>query len=98
MSSPYPTPPPCSAGKGESPTPASAPGSLLTAAPSGDARELLGAEELMTVTATLARLHPNMGWVMAEQVINEALKFVAAAARCGEALVPSPSSTRDGTR
>ncbi|MFD9306150.1 hypothetical protein ACFWCB_26435 [Streptomyces sp. NPDC060048] len=44
----------------------------------------------MTATATLAQRQPNMGWVEAERVIVEALKFVATAAQGADGLVPSP--------
>ncbi|AWZ06185.1 hypothetical protein DRB96_17600 [Streptomyces sp. ICC1] len=64
---------------------------MLTAAPGDrDARGLLGADEFTAVTATLARNQSDFGWVYAEQVIVETLKFVAAAARSDERLVPSP--------
>jgi hypothetical protein len=45
----------------------------------------------MIVTATLARTHPELGWVAAEERVTEALKFVATMARCSSAeeLVPS---------
>jgi hypothetical protein len=92
MSSPVPNPvpPPCSAGRGDTPNPAVA-GSVLTATPGErTARGLLDADEFMTVTATLARNQPNIGWTYAEQVIAETLKFVAAAAQSDERLVPSP--------
>ncbi|AWZ05633.1 hypothetical protein DRB96_14415 [Streptomyces sp. ICC1] len=66
-------------------------GNVLTAAPGErDARSLLDADELMTVTATLTRSQPDIRWVNAEQVIVETLKFVAAAAQSDERLVPSP--------
>ncbi|MGW7344002.1 glycine-rich domain-containing protein [Streptomyces sp. NPDC054854] len=85
-----PPPPPCSAGRqGEQPAPAVTT-SVLTAAPgSHDPRALLDADAFMTVTATLAQRQPDMGWVRAEQVVAEALKFVAAVAEGAEGLVPS---------
>ncbi|MFD6889103.1 hypothetical protein [Streptomyces sp. NPDC059957] len=89
MSSPAP-PPPCSAGKGEAPPTPAVIGSVLTAAPGErNARALLDADEFMTVTATLARNEPDFGWVYAEQVIVETLKFYIAAAESDERLVPS---------
>lgn len=89
MSTPPKPPPPCSAGKGETPTPAVT-GNVLTATPGErNARGLLDADEFMTVTATLARNEPDFGWVYAEQVIVEVLKFVIAAAESDERLVPS---------
>ncbi|MFD9515962.1 hypothetical protein [Streptomyces sp. NPDC059979] len=88
MSSPYPPPPPCSSGKGDTPTPAV--GATLTAAPgSCDARALLSADDFMIVTATLAQRQPDLGWVAAEQLVTEALKFVAAIAHGATDLVPS---------
>ncbi|WP_327302918.1 hypothetical protein OG730_04435 [Streptomyces sp. NBC_01298] len=89
MSTPPKPPPPCSAGKSETPTPAVT-GSVLTAAPGErNPRALLDADEFMTVTATLARNEPAFGWVYAEQVVVETLKFVAAAAQSDERLSPS---------
>lgn len=76
MSSP--PPPPCSAGRGDTPTPAV--GATLTA-PRPAARDLLSADDFTIVTATLARQHPELGWVAAEQRIVEALAFVATMAR-----------------
>ncbi|MFE9481470.1 hypothetical protein ACFYNM_23040 [Streptomyces spororaveus] len=87
MSTPHPTPPPCSTGKGDSPTPAYA-GNTLTAS-AHDARSLLAPDDLMAVTATLAERQPDLTWVTAERLVVEALKFVATAARSTEELVPS---------
>ncbi|MFF4390306.1 MULTISPECIES: hypothetical protein [unclassified Streptomyces] len=84
-----PPPPPCSAGKGETPTPAI--GATLTAPRrTSDPRSLLSADDFTTVTATLARQHPELGWVAAEQRVVEALKFVATVAHSAAAdLAPS---------
>ncbi|MFJ3633886.1 hypothetical protein [Streptomyces sp. NPDC090112] len=85
MSSP--PPPPCSAGRGEVPTPAV--GATLTALRPA-ARGLLSADDFTIVTATLARRHPELGRAAAEQRIVEALRFVATMARGGgDGLVPS---------
>ncbi|MGW4507601.1 hypothetical protein ACWENO_23510 [Streptomyces sp. NPDC004436] len=85
MSSP--PPPPCSAGRGEVPTPAV--GATLTPL-QPTARDLLSADHFTIVTATLARRHPELGRVAAEQRIVEALRFVATMARGGaDGLVPS---------
>ncbi|MFD8882406.1 hypothetical protein ACFV0H_07760 [Streptomyces erythrochromogenes] len=77
MSSP--PPPPCSAGRGDVPTPAV--GATLTAPRRTDnPRDLLSADDFMIVTATCAHAHPELGWVAAEQRVLEALKFAAAVA------------------
>lgn len=88
MATPVPPPPPCSAGKGETPAPAV--GATITAPPRPAVRDLLSADDFTIATATLARQHPELGWVAAEQRVFEALKFVATAARSGvDDLVPS---------
>ncbi|MFB7171071.1 hypothetical protein ACFCYM_09650 [Streptomyces sp. NPDC056254] len=70
------------------PTPAV--GATLTAPPRAAAQDLLSADDFTIVTATLARTHPDLGWVAAEQRVTEALKFVATMARgSAEDLVPS---------
>ncbi|WP_051700283.1 hypothetical protein [Streptomyces sp. NRRL F-4474] len=85
MSSP--PPPPCSAGRGDVPTPAA--GATLTAPPR-PTRDLLSPDDFTIVTATLTRQHPELGWVAAEQRVIEALKFVATVARStSTGLVPS---------
>lgn len=83
-----PPPPPCSAGRGDVPTPAV--GATLTAPARPAVRDLLSADDFTIVTATLARQHPELGWVAAEQRVVEALKFVATVARSAATdLVPS---------
>lgn len=83
-----PPPPPCSAGRGDVPTPAV--GATITAPARPAVRDLLSADDFTIVTATLARQHPELGWVAAERRVVEALKFVATIARCSaEDLVPS---------
>ncbi|MEV7584374.1 hypothetical protein [Streptomyces erythrochromogenes] len=83
-----PPPPPCGAGRGEVPTPAV--GATLVAPSRPTVQELLSADDFTIVTATLARTHPDLGWVAAEQRVTEALKFVATIAGCSaEDLVPS---------
>ncbi|WP_327263944.1 hypothetical protein OG444_22850 [Streptomyces sp. NBC_01232] len=79
--------PPCSTGKGETPTPAV--GATLIAPSRPGVRDLLSADDFTIVTATLARRHPELGWVAAEQRVVEALKFVATAATSTADLVPS---------
>ncbi|MGW2580853.1 hypothetical protein ACWCYZ_05850 [Streptomyces virginiae] len=81
-----PPPPPCTAGKGETPTPAVG-ATLVALRPA--VRDLLSADDFTIVTATLAHQHPELGWVAAEQRVLEALKFVATVARSDEELVPS---------
>ncbi|WP_051779354.1 hypothetical protein [Streptomyces sp. NRRL S-241] len=86
-----PPPPPCSAGKGEQQDPPAFTGATLVVARGPlSARELLPVDDFMIVTATLAREHPELGWVAAEQRVLEALKFAAAVAWTDdENLVPS---------
>lgn len=85
-----PPPPPCKAGKGESEPPGSVGATLVVARGTLSARELLDTDDFMTVTATLAREHSELGWVAAEQHVLETLKFAAAVAWTDdEDLVPS---------
>ncbi|MFF6940485.1 glycine-rich domain-containing protein [Streptomyces lavendulae] len=95
MSSPFP-PPPCSTKPGTPPPPAAQTGATatLTMAPgTRDARALLSSDDFFAVAATVAKDNPEMGWTMAERVVAEGIKFVAAAA--GGALGIAPSRVVD---
>ncbi|MEU2450038.1 hypothetical protein ABZ605_08265 [Streptomyces sp. NPDC012765] len=82
-----PPPPPCRADKGEQPPPSYG---STTAIDFRDARSLVAPDDFTIVTATLARQHPELGWVAAEQRVLEALKFVATVARSSATdLMPS---------
>ncbi|MEU7602653.1 hypothetical protein [Streptomyces sp. NPDC041003] len=75
MSTPYP-PPPCSTGKGETPTPAHTGASVTP----GNARALLTDAQFNGVLHTVIDNNPSMDFSFASRVVVEALKFVAAAA------------------
>ncbi|MFD9368762.1 glycine-rich domain-containing protein [Streptomyces sp. NPDC060020] len=76
MTSPTP-PPPCSTGKGETPTPAH----TGTIARPGNARALLTDAQFSGVLATVLDNNPGMDLTMGSRIVVEALKFVAAASR-----------------
>lgn len=85
MSSPHPTPPPCSAGKGETPTPAVT--ALATAAV--NPRALLSDAEFNGVMHTVLDNNPGMAMDLAGRIVVNALAFLATAARTEQGLVPS---------
>ncbi|MEU7723725.1 hypothetical protein AB0B78_00415 [Streptomyces sp. NPDC040724] len=86
MSTPYP-PPPCSTGKGDTPTPAR----TVPLTVPRLARTLLDADEFLAVAMTVARDNPGIGWSLAERIAVEALAFVATCSEKGNvALAPSP--------
>lgn len=81
--------PPCSSDGVDSRDPADS-GTTLTRPVTGkDARSLLSPDDFMAVTATVAKDNPNMGWTMAERVVLEGIKFVAAAAGDARGIAPS---------
>ncbi|MFE5719131.1 glycine-rich domain-containing protein [Streptomyces erythrochromogenes] len=86
MSSPYPTPPPCSTRPGNPAPPARA-----TVTVPRLSRTLLGADEFLAVAMTVVRDNENIGWSLAERITVEALAFVATCAENeGVGLAPSP--------
>ncbi|WP_328739863.1 hypothetical protein OHA91_22705 [Streptomyces erythrochromogenes] len=61
----------------------------LTAPPKRNAHALITDDEFVAVTATVASNNPDMSWVNAERIVDEALKFVAAAAKFPGGMRPS---------
>ncbi|WP_106981588.1 MULTISPECIES: hypothetical protein [Streptomyces] len=54
-----------------------------------DARTLITDDEFVAVTATVGSNNPDMSWANAERITEEALKFVAAAAKFPGGMRPS---------
>ncbi|MGW0748401.1 glycine-rich domain-containing protein [Streptomyces sp. NPDC002587] len=87
MTIPYP-PPPCSSGKGETPTPAHTGGTMTMAVPSNP-RALLSDAQFNAVLATIVDDNPGMDLSIAGRILTDALAYLATAARTDQPLVPS---------
>lgn len=88
MSTPHPTPPPCSAGRGDTPTPACTDATAVIALPP-NARALLSDADFNAVMHTVLDNNPGMVPSMAGRIVVDALAFLATAARAPRGLVPS---------